>query len=169
MSAKPDIERKDTVDRSKPDTERKEIVDRSNVNKHHRTTTELCPASEERTAGPVDGRAGPAGEQGYRQGHKESPNLRPTHPKASADSVETVEASSAPGDQSQQRNYLAETDWQPTARPVRQRNKTRISAALGRPMSRSLPNPHYSVKYSIMRGWREIRAGARRGDSPETG
>lgn len=69
----------------------------------------------------MDRRAGPEAEERYRQNaersldtDKEFPNLRPNDHEAIAHPAKTLEAGSALGDQSQQRNYLAETDWQPT-------------------------------------------------------
>ena len=106
---------------AKPDIEHKDIVDRSNVNQHQRITTELL--DERRNTGGVQRRAGPACEEKYRSKawqsldtDEESPDLQPTNHESVAHPVEPLEPSSAPGEQ---RHCLAETDWKPTTGDAR--------------------------------------------------
>ena len=109
---------------AKPDIEHKDIVDRSNVNQHQRITTELL--DERRNTRGVQRRAGPACEDKYRNKawqsldtDEESPDLQPTDHESVAHPVETLEPSSAPGNLGEQRHCLAETDWKPTTDDAR--------------------------------------------------
>ena len=109
---------------AKPDIEHKDIVDRSNVNQHQRITTELL--DERQNTGGVQRRAGPACEEKYRNKawqsldtDEESPDLQPTNHESVAHPVEPLEPSSAPGNLGEQRHCLAETDWKPTTGDAR--------------------------------------------------